>query len=156
MLRDIAEQFQRWLKEWSEKRDIPVIEAPQGRRDDFVDPYFKGADPDAVVVVLKAREPARIMTAIGDSKTNRWHLQIANRWVVQYNFYINDRQWGRMFVRICPYLPFSARVCLNQHHWLANRMREEGMEFKQCANAFVRCAEPERLQQLANSLTPSD
>ena len=156
MLRDIAEQFQRWLKEWSEKRDIPVIEAPQGRRDDFVDPYFKGADPDAVVVVLKAREPARIMTAIGDSKTNRWHLQVANRWVVQYNFYINDRQWGRMFVRICPYLPVSARVCLNQHHWLANRMREEGIEFKQCANAFVRCAEPERLQQLTNSLTPSD
>ena len=156
VLRDIAEQFQRWLKEWSEKRDIPVMEAPKGRRDEFVDPYFKGADPDAVVVVLKAREPARIMTAIGDRKANRWHLQIANRWVVQYNFYINDRQWGRMFVRICPYLPFSARVCLNQHHWLANRMREEGIEFKQCANAFVRCAEPERLQELANSLTPSD
>jgi hypothetical protein len=42
------------------------------------------------------------MTAIGDSKSNRWHLAIANRWVVQYNFYINDQQWGRMFVRICP------------------------------------------------------
>ena len=82
------------------------------------------------------------MTAIGDSKANRWHLQIANRWVVQYNFYINDRQWGRMFVRICPYLPFSARVCLNQHHWLANRMREEGIDFQQCANAFTRCAKP--------------
>ena len=93
------------------------------------------------------------MTAVGDSKTNRWHLQIANRWVVQYNFYINDRQWGRMFVRICPYLPFAARVCLNQHHWLANRMREEGIDFKQCANAFTRCAKPERLQQLADSLT---
>jgi hypothetical protein len=155
-LRDIAEQFQRWLKGWSEKRHIPVVEAPKGRRDDFVDPYFKGAGPDAVVVILKAREPARIMTAIGDGKTNRWHLQIANRWVVQYNFYINDRQWRRMFVRICPYLPFSARVCLNQHHWLANRMREEGIDFKQCANAFTRCAEPERFQQLADSLTPWD
>ena len=156
VLRDIAEQFQRWLKEWSDKRNIPVAEAPKGRRDDFVDPYFKGAGSDAVVVILKGREPARIMTAVGDSKTNRWHLQIANRWVVQYNFYINDRQWGRMFVRICPYLPFSARVCLNQHHWLAKRMREEDIDFKQCANAFTRCAQPERLQQLANSLTPWD
>ena len=45
---------------------------------------------------------------------------------------------GRMFVRICPYLPFSARVCLNQHHWLAKRMREEDIDFKQCANAFTR------------------
>jgi hypothetical protein len=32
------------------------------------------------VVILKARDPARIMTAVGDNKTNRWHLQIANRW----------------------------------------------------------------------------
>jgi hypothetical protein len=31
-----------------------------------------------------------------------------------------------MFVRMCPY-PFSARVCLNQHHWLADCMREEGI-----------------------------
>jgi hypothetical protein len=155
-LRGLAEQFQGWLKGWSEKRNIPVMEAPDGRRDDFVDPYFKGARADAVVVILKAREPARIMTAVGDSKTNRWHLQIANRWVVQYNFYINDRQWGRMFVRICPYLPFSARVCLNQHHWLANRMREEGIDFKQCSNAFMKCAAPERLQQLAESLSPRD
>ena len=154
VLRDIADQFQRWLKGWSEKRNIPVADAPKGRRDDFVDPYFKGADLDAVVIILKAREPARIMTAIGDSKANRWHLQIANRWVVQYNFYINDRQWGRMFVRICPYLPFSARVCLNQHHWLANRMREEGIDFQQCANAFTRCAKPERLQQLAELAHP--
>jgi len=89
-------------------------------------------------------------------KTNRWHLQITNRWVVQYNFYINDGQWGRMFVRICPYLPFSARVRLNQHHWLANRMREEGIHFRQCANAFMTCAKPERLQQLADSLTARD
>ena len=156
VLRDIAEQFQRWLKEWSGKRNIPVVEAPKGRRDEFVDPYFKGADPDAVVVILRAREPARIMTAIGDSKMDRWHLQIVNRWVVQYNFYINDRQWGRMFVRICPHLPFSARVCLNQHHWLANRLREEDIQFKQSANAFMTCAKPERLQQLADSLTPAD
>jgi len=156
VLRGIADQFQTWLKTWTSKRDIPVLEAPQGRRDDFVDPYFNRAKPDEVVVILRAREPARIMTAIGDHKSNRWHLQIAKRWVVQYNFYINDRRWGRMFVRICPYLPFSARVCLNQHHWVANRMREEGIDFKQCANAFIRCAAPDRLQRLADSLDPHD
>jgi hypothetical protein len=91
LLRGIAEQFQQWLKGWSEKRGIPVLEAPKGRRDEFVDPYFKRAKADQVVVILKAREPARIMTAIGDKRTNRWHLQIADRWIVQYNFYINRR-----------------------------------------------------------------
>jgi hypothetical protein len=96
------------------------------------------------------------MTAIGDKKTNHWHLQIAERWVVQYNFYLNDRRWGRMFVRMCPYLPFSARVCLNQHHWLANRMREEGIDFEQCSNAFLRCSAPDRLQELADTLSAED
>jgi hypothetical protein len=72
-------------------------------------------------VILKGREPARIMMAIGSE--DRWHPQLARRWIVQYNFYINDQRWSRMFVRVCPYLPFSARVCLNQHHWLLSACR---------------------------------
>ena len=112
MLRDAAEQFQGWVKEQAEKWNAPIVEAPKGRRN-VVEPYLKGAKRDQVVVILKAREPARIMTAIGDKKVNRWYLQIAERWIVQYNFSVNDRCWGRMFVRMCPYLPFSARVCLN-------------------------------------------
>src|SRR5215469_11111259 len=155
-LRGIAEQFQRWVSERAAMRKIPVIEAPKGRRDDFVDPYFERAKPDQVVVILKAREPARIMIAIGDKIANRWHLQIADRWVTQYNFYINDKVWGRIFVRICPYLPFSARVCLNQHHWLANRMRQQGIAFNQLGNAFLKCSAPDRLQKLADSLAPRD
>jgi hypothetical protein len=156
VLRGSAEQFQTWVKEQADGWGTPIIEAPKSRRDEFVEPYFKGAAPDQVVVILKAREPARIMTAIGDRKTNRWHLQIAERWVVQYNFYVNDRRWGRMFVRMCPYLPFSARVCLNQHHWLANRLREEDIDFAQCSNALLRCSAPERLQELADTLTAED
>src|SRR5216683_7246391 len=61
-----------------------------------------------------------------------------------------------MFVRMCPYFPFSARVCLNQHHWLAARMRDEGIDFQQCTNAFLKCANPARLQELADSLTARD
>jgi hypothetical protein len=61
-----------------------------------------------------------------------------------------------MFVRMCPYLPFSARLCLNQHHWLANRLRTEGVDFRQCSNAFMGCAEPKRLQELADELAPRD
>ncbi|MBV8128521.1 MAG: hypothetical protein JO114_12825 [Planctomycetaceae bacterium] len=155
-LRGIADQFQQWIKGRCAKRNIPILEAPKVRRDDFVGPYFKGAKPDQVVVVLKAREPARTMIAIGDKTVGRWHLELSQRWVVQYNVYINDSQWGRLFVRVCPYLPFSARVCLNQHHWLANRMRQEGIKFVQRANAFLKCAAPKRLQELADSLTAHD
>jgi hypothetical protein len=42
-LRSIAEQFQQWVKDWSTTRNIPILDAPQGRRDDFVDLYFRAA-----------------------------------------------------------------------------------------------------------------
>jgi hypothetical protein len=156
VLRDIASQFQNWVVNRSQKWVAPILEAPDDRRDKFLDPYFRKAKPNQVVAIVKGREPARIMTAIGNHKENRWHLQIAQRWVVQYNFYVNDEHWGRMFVRMCPYLPFSARVCLNQHYWLAARMRAEGIDFQQCTNAFLKCANPARLQELADSLTARD
>ena len=66
MLRGAAEQIQCWVKDQADKWKAPIVEAPKGRRDEFGDAYFKSAKPDQVVVILKAREPARIMTAIGD------------------------------------------------------------------------------------------
>jgi hypothetical protein len=154
VLTDIATQYQRWVTAHAKTWAAPIVEAPAGRRDAFVEPYFRGANADQVVVIVKGREPARILTAIG--KGDRWHLQYARRWVIQYNFYLHDAQWGRMFVRLCPYFPFSARVCLNQHHWLATRMRAEGIRFRQESNAFLTCSDPARLQTLADSLTARD
>ena len=160
-LTDIADQFQNWVKNRSQKWGAPLLEPPDGegdasRRDKFLDPYFRNAKPDQVVAILKAREPARILVAIGDKDNDSPHLEYKQRWVNQFNFYLNDSRWGRMFVRMCPYFPFSARVCLNQHHWLAIRMREEGIDFQPCTNAFLGCANPARLQELADSLTPQD
>jgi hypothetical protein len=157
VLTDIADQFQYWLKNRSEKWGAPVVEAPaEQRRDDFVQPYLRDCESDRVAVILKAREPARILVAIGGEKNDSPHLEYKQRWVNQFNFYLNDKRWGRMFVRMCPYFPFSARVCLNQHHWLAIRMTEEGLDFQQSTNAFLKCGNPARLQELADSLTTQD
>ena len=109
VLRDIATQYQRWVTAHAEQWGAPILDAPTGgRRDDFVTPYFRRAQPDQVVVILAAREPARILTAVG--RDDRWHLEYKRRWVKQYSFYLVDREWGRMFVRMCPYFPFSARL----------------------------------------------
>ena len=156
LLHEIADQFKNWVTKRSQEWKAPILEAPDGRRDDFIDPYFERAKADEVVAILRAREPARILIANGNKKDDRWHLQLAQRWVIQYNFYINDARWGRMFVRMCPYFPFSARVCLNQHHWLANRMREERIWFRQCSNAFSMCSDAKRLQELSDSLSARD
>jgi hypothetical protein len=68
VLHEISTQFHNWVTNRSKKWGVPVLEAPGGRRDEFVLPYFKGAKADRVVCILKTREPARIMTAIGTKK----------------------------------------------------------------------------------------
>jgi hypothetical protein len=73
VLRDIATQYKNWVTAHATRWGAPILEAPATeRRDRFVDPYFRRAEPDQIVVVLKAREPARMLVAIG--KDDRWHL----------------------------------------------------------------------------------
>src|SRR5260370_27859919 len=45
---------------------------------------------------------------------------------------------------------------LKQHHWLAQRLQEHKIDFQQCSNAFLRCSNPNRLQELADSLSARD
>jgi hypothetical protein len=86
-LRDIATQHHNWAKNHSRKWGVPIQDPPAGR-DDFLDRYFRSAQPDQIVAIIKAREPATIMTAIG--KDARWHLERKRRWVEQYNFYVKE------------------------------------------------------------------
>ena len=154
VLHDIADQYHNWVRNRAQKWRLTIEPDPKGRRDEFIAPRFPKAVPDQVVAIIKAREPTGILTAIG--KEQNWHLEMKWRWVDQYNFYVNDRHWGPMFVRVCPYFPFSARVCLNQHDWLAQCMPQRGIRFRQSSNAFLSCSDPQALQQLADSLTPDD
>jgi hypothetical protein len=157
VLRDIAAQYHNWVQHCARRSGAPILDAPEEeKREVFVTRYFRGARPDQIVAILKAREPARILVSISKSAHEQGHLEYKRRWVDQYNFYIHDRAWGRMFVRICPYFPFSARIYLNQHSWLANRLCQRGIHFEQCANAFLKCSDPQKLQQLADSLQPED
>ena len=157
VLREWASQYHHWVTYVSRKWGAPVLAAPENkRRDQFVAPYFRGAQPDQVVVILKAREPARILVSLSKQASQQGHLVYKSRWVDQYNFYLQDRDWGRMFVRVCPYFPFSARLYFNQHAWLARQMEEGGIRFRSCVNAFLTCRDPEALQRLADSLQPQD
>jgi hypothetical protein len=109
VVRDIATQYQRWVIARATEWHAPLVQsADGGTRRPFVDRYFRrAAEPRRRHP--EAREPARILVGIG--KNDRSHLQYDRRWVDQYNFCLLDRDCGRMFVRLCPYFPFSARVC---------------------------------------------
>ena len=99
----MASQYHNWAEHIAQKWGVDIVDDPKGRRDGFVDPYFEKAQPDQVVVIIKAREPAGMMTAIGAGE--KWHLETKYRWVKQYNFYIQDAEWVADICSGMPVLP---------------------------------------------------
>ncbi|MBV9602630.1 MAG: hypothetical protein JOZ87_38030 [Chloroflexi bacterium] len=69
---------------------------------------------------------------------------------------MHDADWGPAFIKVGTYLPYPVRVCLNGNEWLKQQLRKEAMPFDSLDNGFLWCADPERLQQLADSLSPAD
>jgi len=155
VLRNISLDYHRWLIEQASQTGVPIIEPPPDvRRDDWVQPYYQALGPRCgTAVILKCRERARVAVSL----PSRGHyVELAWRFVNLYYFYQNDPQCGRMWLRLCPYFPFNGQVCLNGHHWLARQMDGEGIAYQQQDNAFVDCAAPARLQELADAFGPDD
>jgi hypothetical protein len=153
--RAISTDYHHFVQALAGQRHAEIVQPPKGvRREEWVEPFYqKLQGRSGIAVILKSRENARVAVSFPREGN---HVELRNRFVQQSYFYLQDPDFGRMFLRICPSFPFSARVCLNGHEWLACRLREEGIAFPQCANAFRTCADPARLQELADRFSPAD
>jgi hypothetical protein len=151
--RTISTDYHQFVQTLAGERQVEIVEPPKDvRRDDWVEPFFRHLHGQpGLGVILKSRENARV--AVSFPKQGN-HVELLQRFVWQYYFYLQDRDFGRMFIRVCPYFPFNSRICINGHEWLACRLRAEGIPFQQCGNAFRNCADPQRLQALADQLSP--
>jgi hypothetical protein len=155
--RGISENYHQWVESFAENQGLKILQPPKGvRREDWVEPFYRRLrSPSGVAAILKSRENARVAVSY-PTKTGGHRIEVYNRFVWQYYFYVRDEQFGRMFFRICPYFPFNARICLNGHEWLAHQMRRHGISFRQEDNAFLSCSDPERLQKLSDSFSSDD
>jgi hypothetical protein len=151
----ISQDYHDWVADFAARQGADIVEPPQDvRREDWVEPYFRRLQGQpGIAVILKAREPERLAVCFAKQQNA---IASMRRWVKLYYFYIQQPQGGRMFVRVCPYFPFNVRVWLNGHDWLAARLQQEGIDFRQHDNSFVDCADPQRLQELSDRFGPED
>jgi hypothetical protein len=150
--RAVSRQYHDWVAAYAKQHAIPLVrpeDFDDRRRENWTEGFFQQRQGQpGIAVILKSRESARIAVAQGDS--GQPHIELTNRFVEQYYFYLDDPQFGRAFFRICPYFPHNSRLCLNGHEWLARQLTQEGLAYQQCGNAFLDCADPVRLQALAD------
>src|SRR5512135_1195289 len=107
--RGISTDYHHFVLALAEQRHVEILMPPRGvRREEWVESFYQLLHGQTgIAVILKARENARVAVSFprqGD------HVELLNRFVQQYYFYLQDRDFGRMFVRVCPYFLFSARI----------------------------------------------
>ncbi len=64
-------------------------------------------------------------------------------------YYLLDRDFGLMHVKIQTWFPFTVQVYVNGHEWLARKLARQGIAFRKVDNAFVWLSDVGRAQQCA-------
>lgn len=156
VLRRIHDDFVARVKRFSEREQIPVIHFKRGqRKDDVVAKYRKRfKKEEGIVVIGIAQEKASSYRASTQRKGKSVHFDY-NRQKVNVNhyyFYIQDRHFGPIFIKVCSYAPWGMKLCLNGHEWVKCRAARQGLEFESLDNGFLSCEEPAWLQRLCHEL----
>ncbi|MDP7081079.1 MAG: hypothetical protein QF415_14380 [Candidatus Undinarchaeales archaeon] len=137
----------------------PIIHFKRGeRKDDIAAKYLKKFDKEEGVVFIGiAQERAIAFKGYKKVKKGRVYFDLSRQPanVNHIYFYIKDKEFGPGFIKVCTYVPFPVKVCLNGHEWAKQQLRKEGIPFEPLDNGFRSCTDPERLQEICDRLGPT-
>lgn len=161
VIRPIHDRFVAGVEEYARQHDVPLIHFERGvRKDDLVNDYrarFKKSE--GVVIIGVAQERARSFKAtkrFGPHGGVTFDFSPQSVCVNHYYFYVHDREWGPGFLKICSYLPYPVKLCLNGHEWVKQQLRREQIAFEPLDNGFLSCSQSERVQSICDSLAAED
>jgi hypothetical protein len=72
--------------------------------------------------------------------------------VNHFYFYCVDVDFGPFFLKFCSYFPYTAKLCLNGHHWAQRQCDAAGIAYEALDNGFASCEDPAGLQQICDRL----
>jgi hypothetical protein len=157
VLGEISEKFREAVKALAEQEGIPVYQFQhQERKDDVANEFRRQRKVrDAIVFIGVAQEKAQ---AFNGRKVNGQFQFDRDKtvYVNHYYFYIDDEDFGPLFLKICSYAPWSVKLCLNGHEWAKRQLDKRGISFEALDNGFLSCAEPGKLQEICDALGPED
>ena len=110
--RQVSEDYHRFLAGVAAEHSIKMVEPPPkvcAERIGSSRSIGSSADASGSSLFSKPRKHHSRRQLPSPGGGNR--IDFCPRFVWQYYFYLRDHDWGR----ICPYFPFNARVCINQH-----------------------------------------
>jgi len=154
----LSERFVAAIEQFvkAEQLDLVTFEKHQ-RKDDVAQTYRARCDgEDSVLFVGKAQEKASVFRTEkrrdAQGKTYPWIIR-STAMVNHYYFYILDRDFGPIFIKVCSYFPYAAKLCLNGHEWLKRQLTQREIPFEPLDNGIRSTTAARRVQQIADTLT---
>ena len=141
-----------------EREGVPVVLFERGqRKDDVAAGYrakFEGTE--GVLFLGKAQEKAGVFRTQKRTdekgKAYAWIVE-STAMVNQLYFYCMDDDFGPFFFKFCSYFPYNAKLCINGHEYLKRQLAKENIPFEALDNGILSCADPKRMQQIADGLS---
>ena len=115
----------------------------------------RGSHP-GLVHVISAMEACDSYQPWHDKQTHRNFLRPDSGNCLHYYFYFMDAKFGLVYLRVPTWCPFRLPFYCNGHSWLGCPLTAAGIDFAMADNAFVRIADWQRAQTLADALSPKD
>jgi hypothetical protein len=113
-------------------------------------------DHPGLVHVIAAMEACESYKPWHDKGSGKTYLRPDAGKCLHYYFYFIDELLGLCYLRVPTWCPFRLQFYCNGHSWLARKLARAGIDFLAADNAFVRIADIERAQALADTLTPDE
>lgn len=155
LLGQITQRFVAELKQYAEQRGIPIVHFEHRERKDERANRLRQQRRvrDEVVFIGVAQEKAQAFS--GKKIEGRFEFnRDKSVYVNHYYFYIDDADFGPVFLKVCSYAPWGMKVCLNGHEWAKRQLEKREIGFETLDNGFLSCEEPEKLQQICDLLGP--
>jgi hypothetical protein len=147
-----SEKLKDHAKAVAEKNSRPYIYFNHAiRKDEFVqDLAQKDNITEGLICVLALVEQCQsFKLAYGKGKPR---IVAAKPKCLCIYFYLIDREFGFMHIRIQTWFPFVVQIYINGHEWLARKIEKHGLDFHREGNAFLWLEDPRRAQRFADNM----
>jgi hypothetical protein len=157
VLGQVTEKFRDAVKAMAERQQIPIYQFNHKERKDDVANRIRQQRGvrDGIVFIGVAQEKAQAFQ--GKKVDGQFQFtRDKSVYINHYYFYIDDADFGPLFIKVCSYAPWGTKLCLNGHEWAKRQLAKRGIAFEALDNGFLSCTDPKRLQQICDSLGPED
>jgi hypothetical protein len=151
----LAGRFARRVRAWAAVHNVPVIDCRSDERkhriaEEYLREHTVGV---GVFLILVARAPATVWKVSRTTAGVIRNVEKTRQFVNHYSFHIMDPAFGHLTIKMSGHPPFGAQVILNGHEYVACQAHAAGLRFAKEDNCFTRIDEPERLAQVADTLS---